>query len=297
MGWITENGKNKWLYEKDHKDRNWCFTAWEEHQPERPEPQDMKTIKYWVVGREICPETKKVHWQGFISFKNARKPSGVQKLIDKDNWKKVHVEPKLQHSSFDDCRDYCIKDGDAKEWGELPQQGARNDIKNFYEDIKKKRKYLEIADDHTECMAKYLKFYKETKFQVAREDVKFEEIEVNVIVGPAGCGKTRSVVEKHPDVYWVEPTNSGTVWFDGYDGQEAILFDDFYGGVKYSQMLRFLDGYKFQLPIKGGFTWKQWKKVYITSNKHPDQWYKHGLTPALSRRLTNVQILDTEVAR
>lgn len=75
---------------------------------------------------------------------------------------------------------------------------------------------------------------------------------------------------------------------DGYYGQTAILFDDFYGGVKYTQLLKMLDGYPMQIGKKGGFVQKRWRTVLFTSNASPMEWYKRGLTPALKRRITSV---------
>ena len=59
--------------------------------------------------------------------------------------------------------------------------------------------------------------------------------------------------------------------------------------------MRLLDGYKLQLPIKGGFTYARWRRVIITSNDHPDDWYKkYDLShPQFNRRID--KIVDTLV--
>ena len=62
-------------------------------------------------------------------------------------------------------------------------------------------------------------------------------------------------------------------WWDGYDGDEILLIDDFYGQIKVARMLHLMRGYQCRLPIKGGFTYAMWQKVYITSNTHPNMWY------------------------
>lgn len=88
-------------------------------------------------------------------------------------------------------------------------------------------------------------------------------------------------------MYRLRLTNNG-VWFDGYIGQKVLLIDDFYGSIKFHDMLEYMDGYKFQVPIKGGFVWKAWDKVYITSNKHPNEWYANYRCleePAFVRRI------------
>lgn len=64
------------------------------------------------------------------------------------------------------------------------------------------------------------------------------------------------------------------MWFDGYEGEETLIIDDFYGWCPHSMLLRVLDRYPFRCPVKGGFTWGLWKNVIITSNKHPKDWYE-----------------------
>jgi len=86
-----------------------------------------------------------------------------------------------------------------------------------------------------------------------------------------------------------------TLWWDGYQGQKILLIDDFYGTIKYGKLLNILDIYPLRLPTKGGHTYANWEKIYITSNDKPDKWYQKGLTPALERRLNTIIDLASEV--
>jgi len=95
------------------------------------------------------------------------------------------------------------------------------------------------------------------------------------------------VFEEHPDCYFVTPTSTGQLWFDGYDGQDVVIFDDFYGGLPLPYMLRLLDGYPMRLPIKGGHTYAKWTKVYLTSNVPPTEWYQDP-DGAFARRIHEV---------
>jgi hypothetical protein len=85
------------------------------------------------------------------------------------------------------------------------------------------------------------------------------------------------------------------MWFDGYDGHTAALLDDFAGKFsKFSlnNLLRLLDRYKVQFPIKGGYTFFQPRRIFLTTNIHPREWYdwttREVQYPALSRRITRV---------
>jgi hypothetical protein len=71
--------------------------------------------------------------------------------------------------------------------------------------------------------------------------------------------------------YWV---HNGDRWFDGYSGQLTVIFDDFDGKqVEFRFLLRLLDKYPMQVPVKGGFVNWVPRFVFITSNAYPDEWY------------------------
>ena len=116
-------------------------------------------------------------------------------------------------------------------------------------------------------------------------------MEVSIYYGATGTGKTRLAYESSDSVYkWNVDTPE---WWDGYDGERTLLIDEFYGQLKPSRMLQLLDGYTCRLPVKGGFTYANWDKVYITSNAHPDCWYgelvPQAVKDALHRRYTEIR--------
>lgn len=113
--------------------------------------------------------------------------------------------------------------------------------------------------------------------------------EVLVFWGRTGAGKTRLVHELATDLY-IHP---GGAWFDGYDGQADVLFDDFGGSdFRLPYLLKLLDRYQMTVPIKGGFV--QWapRRIFITSNIDPNNWYSGAFIEhqaALRRRITGIR--------
>ena len=60
-------------------------------------------------------------------------------------------------------------------------------------------------------------------------------------------------------------------WYDGYNGQETVIFDDFREHqCKIEYLLTLTDRYKQKVAIKGGFT--DWcpKVIFITSIMNPN---------------------------
>lgn len=113
--------------------------------------------------------------------------------------------------------------------------------------------------------------------------------EVNVFWGPSGTGKSHRVFEEVGETYYVKaPLNK---WFDGYQGEENIIIDEFRGTVDISHLLKWFDKYPCAVETKGAQVYLRTKKWWLTSNLSPDEWYPilDGDTKgALKRRLTNV---------
>ena len=54
-------------------------------------------------------------------------------------------------------------------------------------------------------------------------------------------------------------------WWDGYKQHECVIIDDFYGWIKYDDLLKICDRYPYQVPVKGSFEQFTSKYIWITS--------------------------------
>ena len=117
---------------------------------------------------------------------------------------------------------------------------------------------------------------------------------VILMFGPTGVGKTRWAVNHHDsdDLYIKEPDQR---WFDGYEQQEAVVFDDFAGApskLSVFQLLRILDRYPVNIEIKGSTRQLLATTIYVTTNYHPSKWYnwenRWESYGALARRIHQV---------
>lgn len=107
-----------------------------------------------------------------------------------------------------------------------------------------------------------------------------------VFWGATGTGKSRQAWEEAGfDAYPKDPRSK---WWDGYNGHEHVVIDEFRGAIDIAHLLRWLDRYPVTMECKGGSLVLVAKKFWITSNVHPREWYV-GLDPetyeALLRRI------------
>ena len=91
--------------------------------------------------------------------------------------------------------------------------------------------------------------------------------------GPTGCGKTRTAYEEAiaRGTVWISPA-SKMEWFDGYDGHDTAIFDDFRAsGNRFSYILRIIDRYPMDVPVKGGFVYWNPKYIVFTCPRTPSE--------------------------
>ena len=269
--------------------RSWIFTIYPKDR-EDPVVERLKSIpvKRMIAGFENCPSTGRLHIQGAVVFSRTMRMKSVKRALGDQS---AHLEPMRGRW---DQQDYCLKDGDIIRSEDNAQQGKRMDLLEFRESIKRKpnENLLDMPEEKLQRVAQYPRLYDRLKFAaLQRQSRPFRKVEVHVRWGEAGTGKTKKPYEE--GAYVFGDYENG--WWDGYEGEPIILFDDFYGGIKWGTFLTLLDGYQVRLNVKGTHTWSQWTKVYITSNKHPRDWYakapgdgKWGLCDELARRITSI---------
>lgn len=174
-------------------------------------------------------------------------------------------------------------------------QGARQDVKQFHQMVASGKSDLELME---EDFAQFNRFIKTVdRYRTYKPPVRTTELKVALFVGAPGTGKTRKAYELFPDIY-TTPIGP-TLWLDGYMGQPNVLIDDFSGGMRLVDLLRFLDRYPIQVPKKGSFTWWCPSYIIITTNTHPKTWYKYedrkDSEKALRRRIHAVFDFDNPI--
>ena len=65
----------------------------------------------------------------------------------------------------------------------------------------------------------------------------------------------------------------GRWWWSKYEGEETVILDEFRHQIKYDAMLKIMDRYPMWTEYKGGTREFTSKKIVITTNIEPMDWY------------------------
>ncbi len=107
------------------------------------------------------------------------------------------------------------------------------------------------------------------------------KMEVVILWGPTGTGKSFYAFNKWPDAYSIShPCGKRWDW-PGYDGQETVIYDEWNCQIPIEKFLKWTDRHPFTVWNKGGSSEFVSKRIVFCSNFDPQDWY--GDEPFVSR--------------
>jgi len=244
---------------------------------------DFSGVRYWCMCDEVG-EKGTPHTHVYVVFKNCVMFETMLK-----RFYGVHIDP--ANGKHQENRDYVRKEGkwldDAKhetnipetfeEWGELPPDRSSRELQ-AEQIMQMIRDGMSNAEILAECPSAYNKIphIEQTRQTLLAERYKDEwrQLEVTYLWGDTAAGKTRSVMEKYgySAVYRVTDYSHP---FDGYKGQDVIIFEEFRSSLSIGDMLNYLDGYPLELPCRYANKVACYTKVYMISNIPLEQQYRN----------------------
>lgn len=240
--------------------------------------QSSATIKYLVFQREVAPTTGTPHLQGYVEFSKACSYRVMEATLLGVKNKVLRMFFSVRKGTAAQASDYCKKSDsrlsgtEPYEYGQISQQGKRNDIESMIKVIQNCG--LNPAVDQFPNLA--LRMNKGMIFLDTHYRSKKPKVPPTVywFYGPTGTGKSRDALELAGSDVAILSKN--LEWFDQYNYNESVIFDDFRGSWGHlSWVLQLLDIYEISVPIKGSF--RKWlpKKIFITSAYSPSDCYSH----------------------
>jgi len=296
----------------NHQAKRWCFTI---HAPFYTAAllkklQDQvgqgRPIEKLIHQEEKAPSTGILHIQGFLSVFQKKRLNQIKELIGAPQ---VHIEAAKGDDAAQET--YCSKPETAtgqhvfttNNFGKRGVQGKRSDLDAIADRLKEGASMEDLTEDFLVPLIRYGK-----GIQFAQQLLRGAQatagrpVTTIVLWGPSGTGKSlwaRAYAQHFGLRLYSKPITlkSSTQWFDGYDGDDVLVLDDFDAGqVDFRTLLTWLDPYKLRVQLKGTMALARWSTVIITSNTEPCDWYFPMSSIAqepLSRRLKNVHRTTT----
>lgn len=288
------------------RSRRWCFTL---NNPKNTELAELSTLSAllesdehdivkFLIWQEEEGDEQTNHVQGYFETHTRRTFKSLKKLLS--FLERAHLErargSQQQNISYCSKQD-CIS-GFTFISGNRQEQGKRTDLTKFKELIDSKQ-ITSMQDCYDSSFNIFMKYNKAAKIAIELNVEKRRwEMQIRVFIGKTNTGKTylahKLAGEK---TYTLQLTSQkqNKVWWDNYQGESAVIIDEFTGQIPYTYLLKLLDRYPMKVEYKGGITEFRSKWIFITSNLSPREWYpsKVDMTPLL-RRLNslNCKICD-----
>lgn len=257
------------------RSRGWCFTI------NNYTDDDFDIVfatqfdsRYCVWGKEVG-ESGTPHLQGYVYYDNPRSFGGVKLLFPK-----AHIEK--QRGSCKQASDYCKKEGDYWEHGDLPMSDSdkgecgKQSIEERWA-LAKEGRFEELPPEQ------YLIYKRIYHENVVIDDR--DELDNIWIFGPSGCGKSRYVRDNFPGFY----SKGINMWWDGYAHEETVVIDDIdpshaeKSSIGYRLKI-WADHYAFNAEIKGGMLKIRPKRIIVTSQYSIDAVFPDEETRAAIHR-------------
>lgn len=256
---------------------------------------------------EQCPRTQRWHLQGYTALKLKRRLSSIfDKILcvwadgagsSYSIW--PFIKPAI-YSAWHNKR-YCEKDGDGFTLGEAASwdeenlkalgnnQGKRTDIEAMAKDFRenpwetkltKARKFPNQFCNYNRAFEKLLTLERDYQYHSDYHNSERKNNMKNYVYhGPAGCGKSHTVEQEvkklirdnpHLRVYY----KTIQKWWEGYDGEEIVVIDDFRSSMPFSELLNLMDGKPFRREAKGTSICLRAHHIFFTTPHPPNMWYK-----------------------
>ncbi len=281
---VADNAGFKKIKQGGPRCKAWVFTAWSGWSFKDTWKRSPGLWKYMIAGQEICPDTGRHHFQGYLQCKRRVRRSVVQNAFQTGPNTGIPSTSFLPaRSGWKENYEYCRKIGkhlsDDKPSGNTWTQcgepdktpyragsGTRTDILEAYTALANGAPMVELLHNNPPAFAKSYGAFARMQSLLREEAApRRRPVKVIWIEGPTGIGKTHAVFALENDLH-VQHMKDGFTYWDGYDAQEAILIDEYCNDAKITHLFGYLDDYTTRINIKYGYRQSVWKRVYICTN-------------------------------
>lgn len=252
--------------------------------PAKPWPAAEYT--YIVYGKERCPSTQRIHYQGYLEY---GKPITRASIL-RQCCVSVGVSFTLDYrkGTQKQAVDYCRKDGEVTEFGNAAASGGvsghRSDLVAVKDGLLGGSTIADVSTSHFALYCQYRRSFE--AFKDLHAVSRSWPTKVTVLWGDTGTGKTATAIAAGAKPISIDKSG----FFHG-QLSDIMLIDEFEPTMaSRSLFLQLTDRYPMMVNIKGGSANWAPRELYLTSNHDPRAWYTEDggeQDPAVRRRFTD----------
>lgn len=275
--------------------RRWVFTL---NNYSNGEVEDLRKIigakvRFVAFGFEIGEEGTP-HLQGYIEFMAGVRLNGVKGWVGSRahiepstmGWdeKENYLNPDWEEVLYDNLA-YVTKEGNFEVYGVPAISGCRTGVEGFLQAAEESHGNIgeeSFLIEHYKVSMRYMSWGMRVLNMYRRKAFKDKKLypdpELWIYYGHTGTGKSRDA-KAIPGRHYISCNLEGQFWFDGYDNEEVIIFDEWTDAAFSLKFLNYMmdphtEGVR--LPIKNGFVYVKPRVWVLTTNQKPQNWYKNA---------------------
>lgn len=239
---------------------------------------------------EQAPTTATRHVHMLVHTARATRPSALKRYF---NCSFLNCQPPRSGEAVET---YVTKpesriDGPV-EFGTLSHKAAARLSAGTIVDLVRRKTHRELLAEYPDMYEKRMRFIDRVTDLLPAPSRPW--VEVIVHYGQTGLGKTYDIFGAIPRIYRVYQFDKHRELWDGYDGENDVLIDDFdsANAPPLARLLQVLDPYPLTLPARYHGNPARFTRVWMTSQEAPGLWYlaeQAERRDALQRRLSFVR--------
>ncbi len=258
--------------------RNWCFTL------NNPMDDDIDfweavsnngmggNIIYAILQEEVS-ETGTVHLQGYVEMSKAYHMSRMKTLFGL----RYHFE--RRRGTQAQAIAYCKKEesrtnGYSMEYGTPKRTVKGGHFREAVRELKDGKAIEWIADNFSAQFAMWKD--KLEDYALGLRGGRDWAMDIQIYVGASGTGKSYTALNDSTTegaIYVAPWPTGGRWWWPEYRGEYTVTMDEFRHQIKMDVMLKLMDRYAWRLEAKGRNFQFCSKRIIITTNIDPKDWY------------------------
>lgn len=265
----------------------WTFTV---NNPDAWRPTWLPDVMHYMIWQlERGEKENTPHIQGYVRFKTRKHLEAARRLLSD----RAHLEPARGTEAQN--KTYCSKPGGSETTEHgchdplAGKQGRRSDLALATEMITNGSSIQCVAQEYPETFVRYHAGLDALQRQLRPPPPATRIVRSVILWGPTATGKTHRVRNLFPAIYSVR---SGRGPFDGYNAEDAVLFDEFRpDDWPITDMNMYCDKWPCTLNCRYYNKTALWNYVFICANSDPDGWWPNDsylLRDAFFRRINAI---------